>query len=128
MLERAGSESKTRLLPLSSYPRFSWVKWKAYLFIFAATIALGKEALTMGVVESAAVKMARLAKYAVANAVIVMAICQSAMHCDEARAVVTAHQISDPEGSPFNLFKLLEARFTQKAMQTLQKLLVKLIF
>ena len=76
MLERAGSESKTqKLLPLSSSPKFSWVEWKAYLFIFAATIALGKEALTtsfVGVVESAAVKVARLAKYAVANALIVM--------------------------------------------------------
>ena len=72
-------------------------------------------------------KTARLAKYAMANALIVMAVCQSAMHyCDEARAVVTAHQMSDPEGSSFNLFKLLEARFTQKAMQTLQKLLVEL--
>ncbi len=48
------------------------------------------------------------------------------MQCDEARAVVTAHQMSGPEGSSFNLFKSLEARFTQKAMQTLQKLLVEL--
>ncbi len=58
--------------------------------------------------------MARLAKYAVANALIVMAVCQSAMHCDEARAIVTAHQMSDPEGSAFNPFKLLEARFLRK--------------
>jgi hypothetical protein len=55
-----------------------------------------------------------------------MAICQSATNCDEARAVVTSHQMSDPEGSAFNLFKLLESRFAQKAMQTLQKLLVEL--
>ncbi len=34
--------------------------------------------------------------------------------------------MSNLEGSSFNLFKLLEARFTQKAMQTLQKLLVEL--
>ena len=130
MLERQGSESKAqKLLPLSSNPRFSWIEWKAYLFIFAATIVLGKEALTtsfVGAVETAAVKTARLAKYALANAMIVMAMCQSAMHCDEARAVVTAHQMSDPEGSAFNLFKLLEARFTQKAIQILQKLLVDL--
>ena len=71
-------------------------------------------------------KTAKLAKYTVANALIVMAMCQSAMNCDEARAVVTAHQMSDPEGSAFNLFKLLEARFTQKAIQILQKLLVDL--
>ncbi len=54
---------------------------------------LGKEALTtsfVGVIKTVAVKTARLAKYAVANALIVMAICQSAMQCDEARAVVTA--------------------------------------
>ena len=79
MLERQGSESKAqKLLPLSSSPRFSWIEWKAYLFIFAATIALGREALTtsfVGVVESAAAKVTRLAKYAVANALIVMAIC-----------------------------------------------------
>ncbi len=61
-----------------------------------------------------------------ANALIVMAICQSAMQCDEARAVVTAHQMLDPEESAFNLYKLLEARFTQKAIQTLQKLPVEL--
>ncbi len=85
MVARKGSESKTKLLPLSSSPRFSWIEWKAYLFIFAATIVLGKEAFTtsfVGVVESAAVKTARLAKYAVENALIVMAICQSAMQCD----------------------------------------------
>ncbi len=71
-------------------PRFSWIEWKAYLFIFAATIALGREALTtsfVGVVESVAVKTARLAKNAVANALIVIAICQSAMNFDEARAI-----------------------------------------
>ncbi len=92
-------------------------------------MALGQEALTTsfaGVVQTAAIKTARLAKYDVANALIVMAICQSAMGCDEARAVVTAHQMSDPEGSSFTLFKLLEARFTLKALQTLQKLLVEL--
>ncbi len=49
------------------------------------------------------------------------------MNCDEARAVVTAHQMSDPEGSAFKLFKLLEARFKQKVIQMLQKLLVDLI-
>ena len=66
MLERQGSESKAqKLLPLSSSPRFSWIEWKAYLFIFAATIVLGKEALTtsfVGVVESAAVKVSKVDK------------------------------------------------------------------
>ena len=66
MLERQGSESKSqKLLPFSSHPRFSWIEWKAYLFIFAATIVLGKEALTtsfVGVVESAAAKVTRFAK------------------------------------------------------------------
>ena len=69
MLEIDSYEPKAqKLLPLSSNPRFSWIEWKAYLFIFAATIALGKEALTtsfVGVVETVAVKTARLAKYAV---------------------------------------------------------------
>ncbi len=99
------------------------------MFIFAAIIALGREALTtsfVGVVESAAVKSARFAKYAAANALIVMAMCQSVMHCDDERTVVTAHQMSDPEGSAFDLFKLLEARFSQRAIKTLQKILVKL--
>ncbi len=79
-----------------------------------------REALTTsfaGVVESAAVKTTRFAKYAVASALIAMTICQSSMHCDEARrVVVTAHQLSDPEGSAFNLFKILGARFTRKAI------------
>ncbi len=82
------------------------------MFILVATIALGKKALTtsfLGVVESVAVKTTRSAKYA---AVIVMAICQSAMHCDEARTVITAHQMSDSKGKSFTLYKLLEARFT----------------
>ncbi len=90
---------------------------ESLLIHFTVTIALGREALTtsfVGVVETVAVKTARLAKYAQANAMIVMAMCQSAMHCDEARAVVTAHQMSDPEGKAFNLFKLLEARFTHQ--------------
>ncbi len=56
MLERDSYEPKAqKLLPLSSNPRFSWIEWKAYLFIFAATIALGKKALTtsfVGVVET----------------------------------------------------------------------------
>ncbi len=48
-------------------------------------------------VESVAVKTARIFKYAAAKAAIVMAICQAAMFNDEARTVVTAHQYSDPE-------------------------------
>ncbi len=96
MLERVGSESKTQMiLPLSSSPKLSWVEWKTYLFIFAATIALGNEALTTSfveAVESVAAKVARLAKYAMANALLVMTICQSAMYCDDARAVVTSFQ------------------------------------
>ena len=34
--------------------------------------------------------------------------------------------MSDQDESAFNLYKLLEARFTQKAIQILQKLLVEL--
>jgi len=34
--------------------------------------------------------------------------------------------MSDPEANAFNLYKLLEARFTQKALQALQKLLIDL--
>ncbi len=70
---------------------------------------LGTEALTtsfVGVIESGAAKVARLAKYAMANALLVMAICQSAMQCDEARAVVTAFQMSNLEANAFNLYKL----------------------
>ena len=134
MLERDGESRTQKLLPLSTRPNFSWMEWKAYLFIFAATTitcrwASKKEALTTNfsaVVESAAVKTARILKYVAANAAIVMAICQAAMFCDEARAVVTAHQLSDPEANAYNLFKLLEARFTQKALKTLAKLLVEL--
>ena len=78
MAEKEGYEGKTmKLLPLSTGPRFSWMNWKAYLFIFAATIVLGKEVLLTNfslVVETAAQKTARIAKYAVANAAIVFAI------------------------------------------------------
>ena len=111
MAEKEGYEGKTmKLLPLSTGPRFSWMNWKAYFFIFAATIVLGKEVLLTNfslVVETAAQKTARIAKYAVANAAIVFAICQSAMGCDEAVSIVThQHQMSevrtDPEGSAFN--------------------------
>ncbi len=71
-------------------------------------------------------KTARILKYVAANAAIVIAICQAAMFCDETRAVVTAHQYSDHKGNAYNLFKLLEARFNQKALKTLAKLLVEL--
>ena len=129
MADRDGYESKAqKLLPLSTNPRFSWMEWKAYLLIFVATILLGKEVLltNFGVlVESVAQKAARIAKYAQANAQVVFAICQSVRDCDEARAVVTQHQYTDPEGNAYNLYKLIEARFTMKALQTLQKLLVK---
>jgi uncharacterized membrane protein YgcG len=126
--EDYGSKAQ-KLLPLSSNPRFSWMEWKAYLLIFVATIVLGKEALLTNfaaLVETAAQKTARIAKFAVANAQVVFAICQSARDCDEARAVVTAHQYTDPEGNAHTLYKLIEGRFTQKALQTLQKLLVEL--
>ena len=100
------------------------MEWKAYLLIFVATatILLGKKVLltNFGVlVESVAQKAARIAKYAQANAQVVFAICQSARDCDEARAVVTQHQYSDPEGNAYNLYKLIEGRFTIKALQTL---------
>ena len=96
MLERDGESRTQKLLPLSTRPNFSWMEWKAYLFVFAATITLGKEALTTNfsaVVESVAVKTARILKYVAANAAIVMAICQAAMFNDEVRrtVVVTAH-------------------------------------
>ncbi len=83
MLEKAGSEFKThKLLPLSSNPRLSWVEWKGYL--------LRKQALTTSFIGAA--KVTRLARYAMANALLVMDICHSTMYCDEARAVVTAFQ------------------------------------
>ena len=130
MLERDSYEGKTqKLLPLNTGPKFSWMNWRAVLFIFAATIALGKEVLLTNcalLVETAAQKTARIAKYAAANAAIVFAICQSAMCCDEGISIVTQHQMTDVEGSAFNLFTLLETRFTQKAVQKLQKLLVEL--
>ena len=78
------------------------------------------------VAETVAQKAARIVKYASANAQVVFAICQSARDCDEARAVVSQHQYTDPEGGAFTLYKLIEARFTQKALQTLQKWLVEL--
>ena len=71
--EDYGSKAQ-KLLPLSSNPRFSWMEWKAYLLIFVATIVLGKEALLTNfaaLVESAAQKTARIAKFAVANAQVV---------------------------------------------------------
>ena len=37
-------------------------------------------------------------------------MCQSAMHCDEARVVVTAHQISDLEGSAFTLIQIARSK------------------
>ena len=77
-------------------------------------------------VETAAVKAARILKYAVANAMIIFAICQASMACDEARAIVAGFQMSDNHGSAFKLFTLLEDRFTLKKLQTLQKLLVEL--
>ena len=83
MLERENYEGKTsKLLPLSTGLKFSWMNWKAYLMIFAATVVLGKDVLLTNfalLVETAAQKTARIAKYAAANAAIVFAICQSAM-------------------------------------------------
>ena len=64
MAEKEGYEGKQmKLLPLNTGPRFSWMNWKAYLFIFAATIVLGKEVLLTNfsiVVETAAQKTARI--------------------------------------------------------------------
>ena len=58
MLEREGSEGKVqKLLPLHTRPNFSWMNWKAVLFIYGATVPLGKEVLTINfalAVETAA--------------------------------------------------------------------------
>ncbi len=81
----------------------------------------GREALLTNfgaLVEIVAQKAAIIAKYVHANAQIVFAICQSARDCDEARAVVTQHQYTDPEQNAYNLYKLIKARFTMKALQT----------
>jgi hypothetical protein len=78
MADRDGYESKAqKLLPLSTNPKFSWMEWKAYLLIFVATILLGREALLTNfgaLVESIAQKVARISKYAQANAQVVFAI------------------------------------------------------
>jgi hypothetical protein len=118
MLERDSYEPKAqKLLPVSSSSKLlSWIEWRAYyLFIFAATNHCtghaGKQPffqqpLLAGVVERGAQKTSRIVKYDTAHALLVFAICQSAMGCDKARSVVTAHQMFDPEGSSFSvLFK-----------------------
>ena len=87
MLERENYDSKSaKLLPLSTRGDFSWMEWKAFLFIYARTILLGIEVLTMNVsllVETAAAKTARILKYSVANGIIIFAICQSAFGCPD---------------------------------------------
>ena len=114
MLERESYEGKSsKILPLHTRPNFSLMEWKAFLFAYAATVSLGVDVLMMNVsllVETAAVKAARILKYAVANALIIFAICQAAMACDEARAIVAGFQMSDNHGSAFTLFTLLEDR------------------
>ena len=70
------------------------MEWKAFLFAYAGTVSLGVDVLMMNVsllVETAAVKAARILKYAVANAMIIFAICQASMACDEARAIVAGN-------------------------------------
>jgi len=118
-----------KILPLHSRPNFNWIEWKAYLFIFAMTVALGTEVLTMDcsiLVETPAAKIARIAKYASANAAIIFVICQSAFLCEEGRAIACAHQLSEFKGNAFVLLRLLEERFTLKKTQTLAKLLIEL--
>ena len=106
MLERYGYEGKsTKILPLHTRPNFSWMEWKAFLFIYAQTISLGADVLTINVsllVETVAQKAARILKYAVANAAIIFVICQASMACDEARAIVAGFQMSVDHGSAFN--------------------------
>ena len=77
-------------------------------------------------VESAAVKTARIAKYAMANAILIYAIGQAAILCDEARAITVGHQLSEFRGNAFVLLRLIEERFTLKKIQNLAKLLVDL--
>ena len=88
MAANEGSENRQfKLLPFHSRVTFSFLEWKAYLGIYVATVPFGAEALaqdTALLVETAAQRTARILKYAAANASIIMAICQSAMHCDEA--------------------------------------------
>ena len=118
-----------KIMPLHSRPNFDWNEWKAYLFMFAMTVLLGMEVLTMDcslLVKSAAVKTARIAKYAMANATLIFAIGQAAILCDEARAITVGHQLSEFRGNAFVLLRLIEERFTLKKIQNLAKLLVDL--
>ena len=120
---------QAKILPLHSRPNFNWIEWKSYLFIFAMTVVLGTEVLTMDcsvLVETPAQKIARIAKYASANAAIIFVICQSAFLCEEGRAIAVAHQMSEFKGNAFVLLRLLEERFTLKKTQTLAKLLTEL--
>ena len=131
MLERdEGYGPKTqKILPLHFRANFSWMDWISYLRIYAMTVPLGSEVLEMNtalLVETAAQKTARVARCAAANATMIFVISQAAMGCDEARAIVTAHQMSINKGNVFALFTLLEERFTQKKLQTLAKLLLEL--
>ena len=61
-----------------------------------------------------------------ANAAIIMAICQSAMNCDESRPICVAFQMSAANGSSFALLRLHEVRYIQKKDQRLHKLVLEL--
>ena len=43
MIANEGSDQRSKLLPLHTRPGFCWMEWKAYLFIFAMTITLGRK-------------------------------------------------------------------------------------
>ncbi len=124
------------VLPLSSHhPRFSWIEWwkGGLLLIHFISLRLfhwaaGREALTTSFVrvfETTAAKLIRLAKYAATNATKVFAICQSARTCDNMRQEQSSRRTrcSTRKETPLVCSNcLLEARFTQKVLQTMQNL------
>ena len=68
-------------------------------------------------------KVIREKKFRSANTKVMGALFNVSFNCDEAKAVLTAHNQGDPSGNAFKLYNMLKMRFSKKNEERLQTMI-----
>jgi hypothetical protein len=125
MEAREAQGGRPKLLPIRSGPDFSWANWKVFFLGHAGKTPGVREVLVKVIPdnETAAARTTRLRNDFAHNAVAISMLYEVCQSDQIASGVVTAQAATEENPSAQTLFKLLEARFTQRSNLRLQKLL-----
>jgi len=127
-------ESSVRLIPPTSGVEFDWTMFDMFLQLHVSQwpngvfcLVTDLEKLDIDNETSDEDKVAREKKLRASNTKVMGALYNVSFSCDEAKAVLTAHNQADPEKNAFKLYKLLKERFSKKNNDKLQGMINELM-